>query len=76
MSGQDWIALVLAGIALFFAVRWIRKSLGAEAGCGCSSGKPCRTSQAKPDSDNRASIKPLVPLTTSQVDKSDDGPDD
>ncbi len=70
MSGQDWIALLIAGAGLLFAVRWVRKSLSAEAGCGCGSGKPCHVASKNSDDIPKATMKPLVQLHTPSQDQS------
>jgi len=72
MGSQDWIALCLAGAAMFFAVRWVRKSLRGDSGCRCSSGKPCHPVPTSAGHIHKAMIKPLVQLHTPPTDQSSD----
>ncbi len=60
MGLQDFIALGLAGGAVYYVVRSLRRSMRGESGCGCSGGS-CSSSGA--DAEDRRMPKriPYVP---------------
>ncbi|MBI4716444.1 MAG: FeoB-associated Cys-rich membrane protein [Planctomycetes bacterium] len=61
MAGQDLIALLLAAGALGFVVRYLRRSMKHDGGCGCSAGSSC-ASNPRGRTEGRALRK--VPLVT------------
>jgi hypothetical protein len=66
MSVQDVLALVVAGGAVLYTVRWVRRSLGGKGGCGCEAGNgACRRRSGPGNSHGPsaryASARPISP---------------
>ena len=65
MGIQELIVLAIAGAALFYVVRYVRRSF-AGTGCGCAGGKPCAGASGA-QSDRAPRRIPLISLNVSSA---------
>ncbi len=61
MGVQDVIALLIVAVSATFAFRWVRRSFGADGGCGC--GKTSCAQRPKDSADGSAGSSTPVALT-------------